>query len=107
MGHPLNFNVEITSTSSKPSYKLPQPNDDIAWWESLLSGHAQMDQETDFSICSSGGERISSLWAEQTATETKGTMDGMVEQVQGGEGDFPFDVGFWDTPNTSKSFDLI
>ncbi|RVW77161.1 hypothetical protein CK203_054287 [Vitis vinifera] len=42
-----------------------------------------MDQETDFSICSSGGERISSLWAEQTATETKGTMDGMVEQVQG------------------------
>ncbi|KAL6349630.1 hypothetical protein AAG906_035791 [Vitis piasezkii] len=89
------FDTQV-STSSNPSSRSPQPNDDIAWWESLLSGHAQMDQETDFSICSSGGERISSLWAEQTATETKGTMDGMVEQVQGGEGDFPFDVGFWD-----------
>ncbi|KAL6349685.1 hypothetical protein AAG906_041092 [Vitis piasezkii] len=33
---------------SKPSSRSPQPNDDIAWWESLLSGHAQMDQETDF-----------------------------------------------------------
>ena len=38
-----------------------------------------MDQETDFSICSSGGELISSLWAEETTTQTKGIMDRMVE----------------------------
>ncbi|KAJ9707418.1 hypothetical protein PVL29_002439 [Vitis rotundifolia] len=85
-------------TSSKPSSTSQQPNDDIIWWESLLDGHAQRDQETDFSTRSSGDVLISSLWTEETATETKRTTDCMVEQIQGGEGDFPFDVGFWDVP---------
>nr|ACN53934.1 transcription factor MYBA3 [Vitis hybrid cultivar]ACN53942.1 transcription factor MYBA3 [Vitis hybrid cultivar] len=91
------FDTQV-STSSKPSSTSPQPNDDIIWWESLLAEHAQMDQETDFSA--SGEVLIASLWTEETATQTKGPMDGMVEQIQGGEGDFPFDVGFWDFPNT-------
>ena len=84
------------SASSKPSSTSQQPNDDIIWWESLLDGHAQRDQETDFSTRCSGEMLISSLWTEETATETTGTTDCMVEQIQGGEGDFPFS----DTPNT-------
>ncbi|KAL6349731.1 hypothetical protein AAG906_041138 [Vitis piasezkii] len=84
------------SASSKPSSTSQQPNDDIIWWESLLDGHAQRDQETDFSTRCSGEMLISSLWTEETATETTGTTDCMVEQIQGGEGDFPVS----DTPNT-------
>nr|BAC07540.1 myb-related transcription factor VlMYBA2 [Vitis labrusca x Vitis vinifera] len=148
------FDTQV-STSSKPSSTSPQPNDDIIWWESLLAEHAQMDQETDFSasgemliaslraeetatqkkgpmdgmieqiqggegdiiwwesllaehaqmdqetdFSASGEMLIASLRTEETATQKKGPMDGMIEQIQGGEGDFPFDVGFWDTPNT-------
>ena len=89
------FDTQV-STSRKPSSTSPQPNDDIIWWESLLDGHAQRDQETDFSTRCSGEMLISSLWTEETATETTGTTDCMVEQIQGGEGDFPFS----DTPNT-------
>ncbi|KAJ9707420.1 hypothetical protein PVL29_002441 [Vitis rotundifolia] len=55
----------------KPSSRSPHPNDDIALWESLLAGHAQMDQETDFLIFSSRGELISSLWVEETTTQTR------------------------------------
>ncbi|KAL6349727.1 hypothetical protein AAG906_041134 [Vitis piasezkii] len=148
------FDTQV-STSSKPSSTSPQPNDDIIWWESLLAEHAQMDQETDFSASgemliaslrteetatqkkgpmdgmieqiqgregdiiwwesllaehaqmdqetdspASGEMLIASLRTEETAAQKKGPMDGMIEQIQGGEGDFPFDVGFWDTPNT-------
>ncbi|KAJ9707408.1 hypothetical protein PVL29_002433 [Vitis rotundifolia] len=57
----------------------------IIWWESLLAGHAQMDQEIGYSACSSEEVLITSLWTEETATQTKGLMDGMVEQIQGGE----------------------
>ncbi|KAL6349629.1 hypothetical protein AAG906_035790 [Vitis piasezkii] len=78
------FDTQV-STSSKPSSTSQQPNDDIIWWESLLDGHAQRGQETDFST-----------------RKTTGTTDCMVEQIQGGEGDFPF----WDTPNTQAK-DLI
>nr|ACN53933.1 transcription factor MYBA1 [Vitis hybrid cultivar] len=88
------FDTQV-STSSKPSSTSPQPNDDIIWWESLL---AELDQDTDFSA--SGEMLIASLRTEETATQKKGPMDGMIEQIQGGEDDFPFDVGFWDTPNT-------
>ena len=91
------FDTQV-STSSKPSSTSPQPNDDIIWWESLLAEHAQMDQETEFSA--PGEMLIASLRTEETAAQKKGPMDGMIEQIQGGEGDFPFDVGFWDTPNT-------
>ena len=47
------FDTQV-STSSKPSSTSQQPDDDIIWWESLLDGHAQRDQETDFSTRSSG-----------------------------------------------------
>ncbi|RVW77163.1 Transcription factor MYB113 [Vitis vinifera] len=73
------FDTQV-STSRKPSSTSPQPNDDIIWWESLLAEHAQMDQETDFSA--SGEMLIASLRTEETATQKKGPMDGMIEQIQ-------------------------
>ncbi|KAJ9707409.1 hypothetical protein PVL29_002434 [Vitis rotundifolia] len=83
------FDTQV-SNSSKPSSTSQQPDDDIIWWERLFDGHAQRDQETDFSTRSSGEMLVSSLWTKETATETKGTTDCMVEQIQGGDGDFLF-----------------